>query len=78
MDERDLLTYPTWERYTILSSRIAQLSVRDRRNIFQLVRRTDAPTPDVFFPDYGFTLAEFAVWHILGDTRRKTPTRKQP
>lgn len=76
MEERDLLTYPTWERYTILSHAIAHLSVRDRRHIFQLVRRADDLTPDLFFPQYGFTLSEFAVWHILGDTRRTT--RKQP
>lgn len=76
MEERDLLTYPTWERYTILSHIIARLTVRDRRHIFQLVRRTEDVSPDVFFPAYGFTLSEFAVWHILGDTRRKSRIHK--
>ena len=69
---RDLLTYPTWERYTVLAHAIGGLSVRDRRNVFQLVRRAAEVSPDLFFPLYGFTLAEFAVWHVLGDTRRKT------
>ena len=71
MEERDLLTYPTWERYTALARIISNLSVRDRRQIFQLMRRAESLTPDLFFPGYGFTLSEFAVWHVLGDTRRK-------
>ena len=69
--ERKLLTWPTWERYTVLAHAIATLSVRDRRNLFQLIRNESAPTPDLFFPQYGFSLSEFAVWHILNDKRRK-------
>ena len=73
--ERDLLTYPTWERYTVLAHIIAHLPVRDRRQIFQHVRRFDPPSADIFFPEYGFTLSEFAVWHILSDVRRPTFAR---
>lgn len=70
--ERTLLTYPTWERYTVLSHVVAGMSVKDRRHLFQLIRRSDAqPSPDMFFPVYGLCLSEFAVWHVLGDTRRK-------
>lgn len=71
MDERTLITYPTWERYTVLSHSIAQLSIRQRRHIFQLARNSTALT-DLFFPHYGFTFAEFAVWYTLADTRRKS------
>ena len=71
MDTRNLLTYPTWERYVILSHIIAILQVRDRRLIFQVVRKYVEPDENMFFPKYGFTLSEFAVWHILGDSRRK-------
>jgi hypothetical protein len=70
MEERELMTYPIWERYTVLSNVINGLSIRDRRHIFQNVRKHSI-TPDIFFPVYGFTLSEFAVWHVLGDTRRK-------
>lgn len=69
--ERHLLTYPTWERYTVLAHIISELSVRDRRTIFQLVRREESPTADLFFPHYGFTLGEFAVWNVLGEGRKK-------
>lgn len=70
--EHHLLTYPTWERYTVLSHVISNLSIRDRRQIFMLARNT--PTcfsTELFFPHFGFTLAEFAVWYTLGDNRRK-------
>lgn len=70
--ERQLITYPTWERYTILAHVISSLTIRDRRQIFQLARSTNTSfIPDLFFPNYGFTLAEFAVWYTLGDNRRK-------
>lgn len=66
---RELLTYPTWERYTVLADVIGRLTMRERRVIFQLMRQVDPPSTDVFFPRLGFTLAEFAVWHILGSRR---------
>lgn len=67
--ERELMTFPTWERYTVLASVVHGLSIKDRRYIFQNVRKHPV-TPDIFFPEYGFTLSEFAVWHVLGDVRR--------
>lgn len=67
--ERDLLTYPTWERYTVLSNAITNLSIKERRHIFQAIRKEEA-SQDSFFPAYGFTLSEFAVWHVLGDSKR--------
>lgn len=69
--ERDLLTYPTWERYTVLSHCISKLTIRDRRFIFQTARTIPSVSPDLFFPKYGFTLAEFAVWHTLKEGRRQ-------
>jgi hypothetical protein len=70
--EQQLITYPTWERYTILAHVISSLTIRDRRQIFQLARSTNTSFfPDLFFPNYGFTLAEFAVWYTLSDNRRK-------
>lgn len=75
--ERHLITYPTWERYTILAHVISNLTIRDRRQIFHLARSTNTSFfADLFFPNYGFTLAEFAVWYILGDNRRKIHKKK--
>ena len=70
--ERHLITYPTWERYTVLAHVISNLTIKDRRQIFQLARSANTSFfPDVFFPNFGFTLAEFAVWYILADKRRR-------
>lgn len=64
--ERVLLTYPTYERYVVLSHVIRALSVRERRVLFQLARSAES-TPDLLFPRHGFTLSEFAVWNIVND-----------
>jgi hypothetical protein len=69
--EHELITYPTWERYTVLAHSITNLSVKDRRRVFQLTRQF-CMSPDLFFPEFGFTLGEFAVWYTLSDSRRKT------
>lgn len=70
--ERNLITYPTWERYTVLSSCIANLTIRQRRRIFQLVRSMTIELSNVLLPEFGFTISEFAVWYILGEQRRRT------
>lgn len=70
MKERDLLTYPIWERYVILSNVISNLTIKDRRFLFQIIRKQSVH-PDMFFPHYGFTLSEFSVWHILCNSRQK-------
>ncbi len=68
--ERDLITYPTWERYTVLAQSISQLNIRDRRRIFQIARSINGDWSNVLLPDYGFTLSEFSVWYTLGDRRK--------
>ena len=70
MDTRALITYPTWERYTVLAHSITSLNIRDRRRIFQIARSLDSDWSNVLLPEYGFTLSEFAVWYTLGDRRR--------
>lgn len=69
--QQQLITYPTWERYTVLSTCIGRLSIRDRRKIFQIARSMRADWGNVLLPEFGFTLSEFAVWYTLGDSRRK-------
>lgn len=66
---RDHITYPTWERYTVLSKCIGKLNIRDRRRIFQIARTVDIGRDNTLLPSYGFTLTEFSVWYTLGDRR---------
>ena len=74
--ERELLTYPIWERYTVLSKVIGNMTIRDRRNLFHTMRSLPV-SPEAFFPSMGFTVAEFAVWHILGDAKREEKRTKK-
>ena len=74
MSERDLITYPTWERYTVLSHVVATLTIKERRKIFQLVKNV-SDHQHVFLPHYGFTFAEFAVWYTLGENKRRIKSR---
>ena len=73
--EYELITYPTWKRYSVLAHVVSALSVRERRELFQLIRKAGDPSGDILFPRYGFTLSEFAVWHVLSETKRKSPKK---
>ena len=70
MKEHTLLTYPTWERYSVLAHAVFSLDVRERRQIFQM-SRSRGSNMDIFFPKFGITFAEFSVWYTLCDVRKK-------
>jgi hypothetical protein len=74
-------TRATWERYVVLSHAIVGLPVRDRRTLFTLARGLVGEyrdkSGDVFFPRYGFSLGEFAMWHILGERRQAETSKKR-
>ena len=76
-NERCLITYPTWKKYVVLSKYIEQLRVRDKRQIFQIMRRTNNLTESTFFPFYGFTAGEFSVWQGLSENRKSRRTTKK-
>ena len=73
--ERNLLTFPTWEKYMVLSATIEMLKVKEKRFIFNCLRNCECDK-DSFFPSFGFTTAEFAVWQILSDGRKHRSKRK--
>ena len=68
--EKTLITFPTWEKYMVLSATIENLRVKDKRFIFHTLRKTPEATKDYFFPHFGFTTAEFSCWQILSDGRK--------
>jgi hypothetical protein len=69
MDDNKELTFPVWKRYIYTSKVVSNLSVKQRRDIFNTVRKI-ADT-NVFFPKHGITFSEFAIWYILDDTEKK-------
>jgi hypothetical protein len=61
-----------------LSKYIEQLRVRDKRQIFQIMRKTVNLSDNTFFPMYGFTAGEFSVWQVLSENRKsRRASRKQ-
>ena len=73
--ERNLLTFPTWEKYMVLSNTVEMLKVKEKRYIFNCLRNHEC-TPHSFFPVFGFTTSEFAVWQVLGDGRKSRQKRQ--
>ena len=70
-DERFYITFPTWKKYIILSCFVEALRVKEKRQIFYLMRRNlDTLDHNSFFPTYGITAGEFATWQILSETRK--------
>ena len=69
-EERNFITYPTWKKYMVLSRFIEELRVREKRHIFQIMRRSSELSHDTFFPEYGITAGEFAVWQVLSENRK--------
>lgn len=68
----------TWERYVVLSHVISLLSIKDRRHIFGTIKDMNQnEITDYFFPNHGFTLSEFAVFHFISDNRKRTLIRKK-
>lgn len=53
-----------------MSKVIESLKVKDKRAIFHIMRRAENLTENTFFPTYGFTAGEFAIWQILTDTKK--------
>ena len=77
-DERHFITFPTWKKYIVLSRTIENLRVRDKRHIFYVMRNMTSLSHNTFFPAYGFTAGEFAMWQVLSDTRRPRKQRDEP
>ena len=76
MNATTTLTTPTWEKYTVMSHVIYNMDSKDRRRIFLNARKAPVPSPDLFFPKHGFTLAEFALWYLVGESS-ETPSQKK-
>ena len=69
--DRSFITYPTWKKYIILSCYIESLRVKEKRQLFHIMRRFSASLDhNSFFPQYGITAGEFAVWQVLSDNRK--------
>ena len=69
-NDNTFITYPTWKKYMILSCFVESLRVKDKRALFHIMRKSENLTHDTFFPSYGITAGEFAIWQILSENRK--------
>ena len=60
-----------YDKYDILYEHISRLRVKDKRLIFSMMRTRPDITHDMFLPQYGFTIGEFAIFQILTENSRK-------
>lgn len=70
--DSSLITYPSWTKYIVLSKVIDSLTVKDKRTIFNIMRKTPNLSQDTFMPTFGFTTGEFAIWQILSTATKST------
>lgn len=75
VDVRSSLTYPMWERYSVLSHEILRLDAATRRQLLAVAR--DCLDPDVLLPAHGFTVGELAVWTAIGERKPRKPHRRR-
>jgi len=70
-NENEFITFPTWKKYIVMSCFVERLKVKDKRFIFYAMRQNmNELSHDYFMPQYGMTVGEFSVFHILAETRR--------
>lgn len=76
-NEHTFITYPTWKKYIVVSCFVESLRVKEKRHLFQIMRRTPSLSHDTFFPTYGITAGEFAIWQILSENRKTRKTKEK-
>ena len=65
-------TYPPHHRYCLaISWLVKSLIVRDKRQIYVSMRSGEV-SANSFFPKFGLSAADYAVWQILNDNPRRT------
>lgn len=70
-NEHTFITHPTWKKYIVISCFVEGLRVKDKRHLFHIMRKsTKSLSHDTFFPTYGITAGEFAIWQILSESRK--------
>ncbi len=66
----------TWRKYWIMYMFVGSLGIKDKRRLFFHMRKDDVDEHS-FFPKYGFTAGEFAVYQKLTEKIQKDKKRKR-
>jgi hypothetical protein len=71
MADAEALWIATKQKYQGLFKFVLEMSVKDKRNLFYILRQHESITPDTFIPAYGLHCGEFACFQILAEHVRK-------
>lgn len=64
-----LSQYPTWKKTCCVRSAVLRMSVREKRRIFAMMRENPEYNEDSLLVEFGITLGDFCLMHILSDQR---------
>ena len=70
-DVHQTILEPTWRKYIVVCRVVEGLRVRDKRQLFNVMRTHPGITESSFFPGYGLTVGEFSVYQVLTESGRK-------
>lgn len=65
------LWHATKEKYLSQYEFVRTMRVRQKRNVFYILRQCEDLSPDTFLPGYGLHCGEFACFQILAEHSRK-------
>ena len=71
MKKVDDKEYITWKKYVCMQRYVERMRVKDKRQIFHIIRNTPQCNHDSFLPDFGLTAGEFCIWQVLSENMRK-------
>lgn len=63
--------YITWKKYVCMKRYVERMRVKEKRQIFQIIRSHPDCHHDSFLPDFGLTAGEFCIWQVLSENMRK-------
>jgi hypothetical protein len=71
--------YITWKKYVCMKKYVERMRVKEKRQIFQIIRSHPCCDHDSFLPDFGLTAGEFCIWQVLSENmRKKNLSRRRP
>ena len=71
-----VLNAATKEKYRRIFRHVTSMRIRDKRQLFLVLRSISDMSSDVFLPQYGLHCGEFACFQILSEYTRKEGKRE--
>ena len=63
--------FASWARHVIMLHYISGLQISQKRHIFSIIRHIGKGGEDIYLPQFGLTLGEFATYNLLNETMKR-------